>query len=205
MSVSSTSKICLIAVGLVLIACNVVCIAWLFMSKAQNFTQSPTPMCRIMSSDYMPSVLGNISSKAHCFLKVSKDDNYTTDNGPVKWVDDISRGISLDESGTRIIVDSDGYYIVSVQAIFILENYTGDNRLRIQLRTDDKDDQSPVAAWDEREVKDQKEGQALRLSFLVLLELVKGQYIIVDAKHRNRFDYNTPISTFLTMVKYSNL
>lgn len=137
---------------------------------------------------------------------MSKDDNYTTDNGPVKWDEDgFSRGISLNESGTRIIVNSSGYYIVFVQAIFILENYTGINRLRIQLRTNDKYNQSPVAAWDEREVKDHSSEKALRLSFLVLLELAKDQYITVEARHRDRFDYNTPITTFLTMVKYSNL
>lgn len=138
---------------------------------------------------------------------MSKDDNYTTDNGPVKWEDEGSpRGISLDKSGTRIIVNSSGHYIVSVQAIFVIENYTGADRLRIQLTTTNETDPALVAAWDERQVKsEESETQVLRLSILVLLELVKGQHITVEARHRNRFSYNTPISTFLTMVKYSNL
>lgn len=140
----------------------------------------------------------------YCFHLVSKDDTYTTDLGPVRWEEEGSpSGISLDKNRSRIIVNSNGHYIVSVQAIFILENYTADERLRIELMANDKD--ALVVAWDEREVKEHLEEQTLRLSLLVLLELVKGQHISVKARHRDKFNYNTPISTFLTMIKYSNL
>ncbi|XP_041916488.1 uncharacterized protein LOC121680966 [Alosa sapidissima] len=206
MSVSSTSKICLIAVALVLIACNVVCIAWFLVSKAQSSIHPTKEYMYVLklSPESMPSVLGNISSKAHCFLKVSKDDSYTAQLGPVKWDQESNpRGMSLDANGKDIIVNDGGYYIVFAQAVFMGGNYTGEgSSLRLQLDTNDDTGHQFAVVWDEREVKHE---QMLRLSFLVLVELRGKQYIRVQARHRNSFIYNTPISTFLTVIRYANL
>ncbi|XP_031433529.1 uncharacterized protein LOC116222817 isoform X2 [Clupea harengus] len=159
---------------------------------------------------------GNSSSKAHWFLKVSRDDSHTEVLGPVRWEQEHNpRGMSLDPSKTRIAVDDDGIYVVFVQAVFILRSGSTDTgqtdkrvRLRLQLNTNGTDgipEDQLVAAWDEREVKDVHDEQIVHLSFMVLLELKKSQYIRVMAKHRDKLDYNTPLSTFLTIVKHSDL
>ncbi|XP_062410531.1 uncharacterized protein LOC134101011 [Sardina pilchardus] len=208
MSVSSTSKICLIAVGLVLIACNVVCIAWLLVSKAQSTIHPPHSSTYVqLTPDDMPRVLRTISSKAHCFLKVSKSDNYTADLGLVKWDEESRpRGLSLDPNGTHIIVNDGGYYVVFAQAVFTWTSYTGEgNAPRLQLDTSDDTGSQFVVAWDEREVKERGENKMARLSFLVVVELKGRQNISVRARHRNNFNYDTPVSTFLTVIRYADL
>lgn len=65
MKVSSASKICLMAVGLVLIACNVVCIAWLFVAKVRTFLALPCFLISVI----LPPKESFISSWCHLLFE----------------------------------------------------------------------------------------------------------------------------------------
>ncbi|KAL2100095.1 hypothetical protein ACEWY4_004489 [Coilia grayii] len=199
MSVSSTAQIRLITVGLVLIVCNVLCINLFLVSKAQSFLES---RCE--------------SPKAHLSLRAYEDSSYTRDIGPVKWeLDSNPLGISLGANRTQIIVNFGGHYIVFVQAVFYLNKSAvelseddGVIRLRLQLNTNDSAESTEselVAAWEEREVKELRDEQIVRLSFMVQVELQKYQYVRIKARHLDKLNYDEPVSTTLTIFRYADL
>ncbi|XP_063067371.1 uncharacterized protein LOC134458919 [Engraulis encrasicolus] len=200
-------QIRLIGVGLVLVVCNVLYINWVLLSK-------PHP-------DSPPQE----SKKAHLSLRASKDSSYTSELGAVRWERDAVVGVGmrleagvgmrLEAGGTQIVADVAGLYVVFVQAVFYLNktavelsqrddngDASGVIRLRLQLNTNESESWSEselVAAWEELTVKDLRDEQIARLSFMTQVELRRHQYVLVKAKHLDKLNYDEPVSTTLSI------
>ncbi|KAJ8384888.1 hypothetical protein AAFF_G00196960 [Aldrovandia affinis] len=155
------------------------------------------------------------SSKASMFLKATAGGPGEEKMGQVRWakITD-SHGAALEEGRGWIRVDEAGLYLLFVQAVYSLRAAEGGTsisgggsvvlhfKVLVKHRTGNVEEYSSI--YDQRYPQEEEIDVVLSQSVLVWMEA--GNHLAVNASHREIMDYHSnPYSSFLTLIKYSDL
>ncbi|KAJ8286426.1 hypothetical protein GJAV_G00039140 [Gymnothorax javanicus] len=170
-----------------------------------NWTILPLNVTSLAEFFHVPS------SRSSMFLKASHSDEKTV--GHVHWLEvHDSQNAVLEEEGRWIRLEKAGQYLLFVQAVYQLNSTAsaGDSQecrdtleLRV-LRQYGKGDEEQVSSTFHT-LCCGPGGKDITLSHPVLLQAQPGNRISVNASHRHLMDYYShPISSFLTLLRYSD-
>ncbi|KAJ8388761.1 hypothetical protein AAFF_G00129940 [Aldrovandia affinis] len=149
-------------------------------------------------------------SKASIFLAAMNSTYQGTEKeGTLLWEKEhlFQRNVSLGEDGTQILVKEQGYYLVFAQATFKVPNQSSkDLMLRVDVQYNESSEQFSAIFRTHYGKQSYDGGESdVVLSKPILLWLVPGDRLAVVTHPWQLVEYEKhPISTFLTVFKYSD-
>ncbi|KAG7480534.1 hypothetical protein MATL_G00057270 [Megalops atlanticus] len=203
----------LLVTGMALAA--VVLTIGMFLSKQKDCDcHNPcTNRSRELNDSTMSALFRAPVFKPSMFLSAYKNENdeHQSNEGSLMWTSDPenpNEGLSLCPNGTWISVKERGLYLLFVQATFKVTSTTTTTNLmlRVDVQYEERTDMfSAIFKTFCGSQACEEEQSDVVLSKPILLRMHPGDNLTVVTSHRELVDYTRyPISTFLTLFKYSD-